>query len=48
VDEAAFQAHTRTPHFIKWRDTVKDWFDQRPQGAGAGSSNIWPPDDGWK
>ena len=48
VDEAAFQAHKRTPHFIKWRDTVKDWFDEGPKGAGAGSSNIWPPDDGWK
>ena len=23
VDEAAFQAHTKTPHFLKWRDTVK-------------------------
>jgi len=48
VDEAAFQAHTRTPHFLKWRDTVKDWFDEGPKGAGKGSSNIWPPDDGWK
>ena len=48
VDAAAFQAHTQTPHFLKWRDTVKDWMDDRPVGAGAGSSNIWPPDDGWK
>ena len=48
TDEAAFQAHTEAPHFIKWRDTVKDWMDERPVGAGAGSYNIWPPDDGWK
>ena len=54
VDEAAFQAHLEAPHFIKWRDTVKDWFDrgdgegERPKGAGGGSSNIWPPDDDWK
>jgi autoinducer 2-degrading protein len=48
VDEAAFQVHMQTPHFIKWRDTVKDWFADRPKGAGAGSSVIWPPDDDWK
>ena len=50
VDEAAFQAHTRTPHYITWRDTVKDWRGERPKGAGAGagSTNIWPPDDDWK
>ncbi|MBI4553932.1 MAG: antibiotic biosynthesis monooxygenase [Candidatus Latescibacteria bacterium] len=47
TDEAAFQAHLQTPHFIKWRDTVKDWVEERPQGAGAGSHNIWPPDDEW-
>ena len=50
MDEAAFQAHLQTPHFIKWRDTVKGWMEERPPGAGAGagSSNIWPSDDEWK
>ena len=50
VDEAAFQEHLKAPHFIKWRDTVKDWTGERPPGAGAarGSSNIWPTDDEWK
>ncbi len=48
VDEAAFQAHLQAPHFIKWRDTVKDWRDQGIQGATRGSSNIWPPDSEWR
>ena len=48
VDEAAFKAHLEAPHFIKWRDTVKDWFDEGPKGAGAGSYNIWPLDNEWQ
>ena len=48
TDEAAFQAHTQAPHFIKWRDTVKDWRDEGIQGAARGSYNIWPPDGEWK
>ena len=48
VDEAAFQAHLQAPHFIKWRDTVKDWRAEGPKGAGRGAYNIWPPDGEWK
>ena len=49
VDEAAFQEHLKAPHFIKWRDTVKDWFAENDfKGAGGGSSIIYPPDDAWK
>lgn len=48
TDEAAFQAHTEAPHFIKWRDTVKDWREEGIQGAARGSHNIWPPDSEWK
>ncbi len=48
TDEAAFQAHTQAPHFIKWRDTVNDWRDDGIQGAARGSYNIWPPDEEWK
>lgn len=47
VDEAAFQVHMQTPHFIKWRDTVKDWFADRPTGAARGSAVIWPPAEDW-
>ncbi len=27
-DEAAFEAHTQTPHFIRWRDTTKEWIEE--------------------
>ena len=48
-DEAAFQAHTQAPHFIKWRDATAEWREQGGlQGAGRGSHNIWPPDADWK
>lgn len=47
-DEAAFQAHLQAPHFITWRDTVKDLMEEGPQGAGRGSHNIWPADDEWQ
>jgi len=45
-DEAAFEAHGRAPHFIKWRDTVKDWY-AAPITVGRGI-NIFPTDDAWK
>lgn len=48
VDEAAFQAHLQAPHFIKWRETVKEWRAEGIQGATRGSYNIWPPDNEWK
>ncbi|MEX1018210.1 MAG: putative quinol monooxygenase [Litorilinea sp.] len=48
TDEAAFQAHQQMPHYTKWRDTVKDWRADGPQGAARGSHNIWPADEDWK
>ena len=48
VDEAAFQAHMETPHFIKWRDAVKDWIGEPPEGKAIGASMIWPPLEDWK
>lgn len=45
-DEAAFEAHGKAPHFIKWRDAVKDWY-AAPITVGRGS-NIFPTDDAWK
>jgi autoinducer 2-degrading protein len=49
VDEAAFQEHMKAPHFIKWRDAVKDWRDDSVKLTGAGSNarNIWPTDADW-
>ena len=48
TSEAAFQQHMQTPHYTKWRDTVKDWMDEAPQSAGYGAYNIWPGDDNWR
>ena len=48
VDEAAFQAHMKTPHFIKWRDSVKDWTGEPPEGKAIGASVIWPPSEDWE
>ena len=25
-DNAALDAHGQTPHFLRWKETVKDWF----------------------
>ena len=25
-DNAALEAHGQTPHFLRWKETVKDWF----------------------
>jgi len=44
-DKAAFDAHNSTPHFIKWRDTAKDWFAS-PPAVGSGP-NIFPADADW-
>jgi quinol monooxygenase YgiN len=41
VDEAAFQAHLRQPHFLRWRDTVKDWFAGPVEVLRV--SGIYPP-----
>jgi quinol monooxygenase YgiN len=29
-DEAAFQAHTQAPHFLKFRATIRGWRAQGP------------------
>ena len=47
-DEAAFQAHTQAPHFIKFRDATADIRVEGIQGAARGSSNVWPTDGEWK
>ncbi len=47
-DEAAFEAHLETPHFIKFRDATADIIVDGLQGAALGSTNIWPTDEDWK
>ena len=47
-DEAAFQAHTQAPHFIKFRDATADIRVAGIQGAARGSVNVWPTDAEWQ
>ena len=44
-DEAAIEAHRQAPHFLKFRETVKDWHAAEPtrvQGA-----TVFPLDSMW-
>ena len=47
TDEAAFQAHSQSPHFLKAIDTIRSLTAEEGgiQGAAFGSTNIWPPDE---
>lgn len=44
-DRAAFDYHLTTPHFLKWKGAVQDWFAS-PAVVGAGRS-IFPADADW-
>jgi autoinducer 2-degrading protein len=44
-DRAAFDVHVATPHFLKWNETVKDWFASPPV-VGSGPS-VFPADADW-
>lgn len=41
-DRAAFDAHLQTPHFIRWRDAVRDWYAV-PAQVWRGTI-LFPPD----
>lgn len=45
-DEAAVEAHRAAPHYTKWRETVKDWFDGEVERHVA--TPIYPQDSDWK
>src|SRR5437763_13647546 len=44
-DQAAMDAHVQTPHFIKWRDAVQDWYAS-PISAVT-FSPIYPAPEDW-
>ena len=47
-DEAAFQAHTQAPNYLKFREMSDGWREEGGlQGAGRGATNIWPSDNEW-
>ncbi len=46
ITEKSLDDHRNYPHFIKWRDTVKDMFaSERTRTAGE---TVYPPDSAWK
>jgi len=46
TDEAAFEEHTKTPHFVRWVETTKDWL-AKPLEIATGT-HLFPSDDRWK
>ena len=44
-DQAAVDAHRQAPHYTKWRETVKDWFDGEIVRRVA--SPVFPPEQAW-
>ena len=45
-DEEAFKAHLETPHFKKWREIVKPYFDGDTEKVVM--KTIFPSDAGWE
>jgi len=49
VNKEAFDYHTRTPHFERWFETVKDWyapgFSLEESADIIKGINVWPPDN---
>ena len=50
IDEAAFQAHTESEHYLKAVPVLGGLMDEAGglKGAAFGSTNVWPPDSEWK
>ena len=45
-DEVAIEVHRQAPHFVKWRETVKDWFDGDP--AVHQCLTVFPSESTWE
>ena len=45
-DEASLEAHRQAPHYLKWRDAVKDWREGDPIRSVC--TNVYPVDDAWR
>ena len=45
-DDAALEAHRQAPHFVKWRETVADWFAAETTRRLA--TPVYPRDADWK
>ena len=40
-----FAAHQRTPHYLRWKETVADWMAE-PR-VGVKHTSLFPADGGW-
>jgi len=47
ADEAAFEAHTQTPHYARYRDGQKQEWHAAPAEI-ARCWSVYPPDSEWK
>ena len=45
-DQAALEAHRRAPHYLKWRETVKDWF--AAENVRRVATPVYSPDSAWR
>ena len=45
-DQAAVDAHRQAPHYLKGRETVKDWFDGEAERNVA--TPIYPAEGSWR
>ena len=45
-DEDAFRAHLEAPHFIRWRDAVRPFFDGEIEKIEM--KTLFPSDGGWE
>ena len=45
-DEVSLEAHRQAPHYLKWRDAVKDWREGNPTRSVC--TNVYPTDDSWR
>lgn len=46
TDDAAIEAHTKMPHFVKWLEATKDWLAAPLEIMP--SNVIYPPAGAWK
>ena len=45
-DRAAWEvAHRQAPHYLKWRDTVKDWY--AAENVRHIATPLYPPESAW-
>ncbi len=45
-DDRAVDAHTRTPHFLRWVEATKDWHAKPFEVVKC--TTLYPPDAAWE